>query len=258
VSPPEVLTALEVFSGGGGAAWGLVKAGFRRVICIDNGNHAATLAKLGPAVEFHRMDWRAGLARFGPEAHVITGGPPCQRDSKMMNCRPGRSAAYPDLVEPFRAAVEPYGVPWWIEQPDNPGARAKLGPGAIMLCGTHFALEACNDAGVRFGLQRHRLFASGTPLTGPGRCRHIWPRLPVYGHGAPGNFPWKGTGMERAMREGMGIGWMPREALAESIPWLFAAYVAGQLLAADPRLARWGLGTGWEALAVRAVEPQII
>ncbi len=181
----------------------------------------------------------------------------CQYDSNMSNCRPGLAETYPDLVEPFRAAIEPYGVPWWIEQPVNRGARRKLRD-PIMLCGQHFGLTAANDAGVLMGLQRHRLFASGTPLVGPGKCRHTLPRLPVYGHGAPGNFPHKGPGLERAMREGMRCGWMPRAALAESIPWLYAAYVAGQLLATDPRLARFGLGAGWADLAVTATQPQLI
>ena len=254
---PDGPVALEIFCGGGGAVYGLLQAGFARVICIDKDDHAATLARLGPAAEFHQMDWTEGIKRFAPEADLIAGGPPCQFTSNMSNCRPGLAATYPDLVEPFRAALLPYGKPYWIEQPVNPGSKARL-RNPVMLCGTHFGLEASNDAGVRFGLQRHRLFESGMLLAGPGKCRHTLPRLPVYGHGAPGNFRWKGTGMERAMREGMRCGWMPRRALAESIPWLYAAYVAGQLLATDPRLSRFGLGAGWDALPAAAAMPQLL
>ena len=183
----------------------------------------------------------------------------CQHGSVMSACRPGLAETYPNLIGPFREAVLPYGVPYWIEQPVNPRAKAEL-RNPIRLCGTHFGLEASNDNGIRFGLQRHRLFESGTPLSGPGKCRHVLPRLPVYGHGAPGNFPpeYKGTGMERAMREGMGNLWMPRRPLAESIPWLYAAYVAGQILAADPRLARFGLGAGWQDLPAAAPLPQLL
>jgi DNA (cytosine-5)-methyltransferase 1 len=244
--------ALDVFSGGGGSAAGLLRAGFRRVICIDSADHSATLARLGPGVEFHHMDWAQGLALYGAAADVITGSPPCQRRSKMSNCRPGLAATYPDLVDPFRDAVLPYGKPYWIEQPDSPGARAQL-RSPVMLCGAQFGLEAANDAGVRFGLQRHRLFESGTPLVEPLPCRHVLPRLPVYGHGAPGNFPYKGTGMERAMRQGMGIWWMPRAELAEAIPPVFAEYAALQLLAADRRLARFGLGGEWTGMPLVGV-----
>jgi DNA (cytosine-5)-methyltransferase 1 len=243
--------ALEVFCGGGGVVAALLAAGFRRVICIDLEDHSRSLAKLGPGVEFHQMDWADGVARFASDAHLITGGPPCQRDSKMSNCRPGLAATYPDLLVPFREAIAETGTPYVIEQPDNPGARAKM-RNPVMLCGTHFGLEAANDAGVLFGLQRHRLFESDVPLTSPGACCHVLPRLPVYGHGAPGNFKYKGTGMERAMRQGMGIGWMTRAELAEAIPRIYASYLIGQVLATDPRLARFELGGGWQDLAITA------
>jgi hypothetical protein len=249
--------ALEVFGGGGGNVWGLLMAGFRKVIAVDTGDHAATLARLGPRVEFHRMDWRAGVEKFGGQAHMITGGPPCQWGSAMSACRPGLDATYPNLIGPFRDAVLPLGKPYWIEQPDNPRARAELREPA-RVCGTHFGLEAENDNGFRFGLQRHRLFESDTPLISPGRCRHVYPRLPVYGHGAPGNFRWKGTGMENAMREGMACWWMPRRPLAESIPWLFAWYITMQILATDPRLARFGLGAGWRDLPAAVIQPQLL
>lgn len=253
---PDAPVALELFSGGGGNVWGLLMAGFGRVIAVDTGDHAKTLARLGPRVEFHRMDWAEGLRRFGGQAHVITGGPPCQWGSVMSACQPGLAETYENLIAPFRAATLPFGVPYWIEQPVNPGSKAEL-RNPVQLCGTHFGLEAENDSGVRFGLQRHRLIESDTPLAGPGECRHIYPRLPVYGHGAPGNFPWKGTGMENAMREGMACWWMPRRPLAESVPWLYAYYLIMQMLDTDPRLARFGLGAGWRDIPAGALQAQL-
>lgn len=239
--------AVEAFCGGGGVTCGLLRAGFTRVICIDIGDHSRSLAKLGPGIEFHQMDWADGIARFGHLADFVWTSPPCQRGSKMSYCRPGLADTYPDLVIPVREAVAPLGIPYVIEQPENPHARSRM-KNPVLLCGSHFRLRAANDAGVEFELQRHRLFESDVPLTDPGRCCHTLPRLPVYGHGAPGNFPWKGTGMERAMREGMQIDWMTREELAEAIPKVFAEYIARQVLATDPRLARFGLGEGWQDL----------
>ena len=246
--------ALEVFCGGGGVTAALLRAGFTRVICIDIADHSRSLATLGTAAEFHQMDWADGIARFGDSADFIWASPPCQRDSKMSQCRPGLAETYPDLVVPVQKAVAVLPVPYVIEQPEDSGARAKM-RSPVMLCGTHFGCKAANDAGVWFELQRHRLFESDVPLTDPGRCRHVLPRLPVYGHGAPGNFSWKGTGMARATREGMGIGWMTRKELVEAIPTVFGEYIARQVLDKDPRLARFGLGAGWEDMPVTATLP---
>jgi len=55
VIPTDRPVCLDLFSGGGGAAYGYMHAGFR-VICIDNNPaHAKALGKIG--AEFHCMDW---------------------------------------------------------------------------------------------------------------------------------------------------------------------------------------------------------
>jgi DNA (cytosine-5)-methyltransferase 1 len=91
-----------------------------------------------------REPWIAGVDFI----HV---SPPCQRYSKMTNCRPRLAATYPDLVPPVRELLIATGKPYVIEQPEH-GARL-IDP--VTLCGWMFGYETC----------RHRCFEAGGGFT---------------------------------------------------------------------------------------------
>jgi DNA (cytosine-5)-methyltransferase 1 len=99
---------LDLFGGGGGAAEGYRRAGFR-VISVDLADHSRALGRLG--IEFHQLDWRDALGRFGRLADVIHASPPCQHYSIASRCRPGLAAKYPDLIGPVREALKAWGGP---------------------------------------------------------------------------------------------------------------------------------------------------
>jgi DNA (cytosine-5)-methyltransferase 1 len=120
--------------------------------------------------------------------YFIHVSPPCQRHSKMTNCRPGLAATCPDLVPQVRELLIATGKPYVIEQPER-GARL-IDP--VTLCGWMFGYET----------YRHRCFeASGgftlvtppAPPEGmPGRRTACgWPHpVPAAraGHWEPGKF----------------------------------------------------------------------
>jgi DNA (cytosine-5)-methyltransferase 1 len=230
--------ALDLFSCGAGAGRGYRLAGFRRVICIDNADHEASVIAAG--CEFHRMDWREGLEKFGHLADLIHASPPCQHDSIMTQCRPGVRDEYPDLTVPVIRALEVTGKPWVVEQPESSAARAKMGS-PVMLCGTAYGL-AVEIGGRSYELRRHRLFASNLPLTGSS-CDHRLRAFPLYGHGYPGNRRQEFRGLEfaSAARAVMGIDWTTgRRELTEALPPVFTQDLGRQFMA---------LAAGWARAA---------
>jgi len=221
--------ALDLFSCGAGAGFGYRLAGFRRVICVDIADHEASVTAAG--CEFHLMDWREGLERFGPVADLIHASPPCQHDSIMTQCRPGVRDAYPDLTVPVIKALVATGKPWIVEQPESSAARAKMGR-PVMLCGTAYGLTVSIGAST-WELRRHRLFASNLPLTGS-TCRHRLRTFPLYGHGYPGNRrqEFQGLDFASAARQVMGISWTKdRRELTEALPPIYTADLGSQALA---------------------------
>jgi DNA (cytosine-5)-methyltransferase 1 len=219
--------ALDLFCGGGGAAEGYRRAGFQ-VIGVDVADHSRAFARIG--LEFHRMDWQAGLARFGHLAAVITASPPCQRYSRACLCRPGLAAQYPDLIPPVRAALRATGKPYVIENVEG----APLAD-PVMLCGSMFGLTTEFGRHGTVGLQRHRLFESNVPLRAAGPCAHRLPALRVFGHGRPGNSHLTGPGYAQAAREVMGVWWMTRDELDEAIPPAYATHLGRQIMTALAR-----------------------
>jgi DNA (cytosine-5)-methyltransferase 1 len=221
---------LDLFSGGGGAAEGYRRAGFR-VIGVDIEDHSRAFARIG--CEFHRMTWEMGLAMFGHLADAVHASPPCQRYSRASSCRPGLAGRYPDLIAPVRTALQATGKPYVIE---NVEGAPLIGP--VMLCGSMFGLRAEFPGHGTVGLQRHRLFESSVLLTAPGCCRHELPALRVFGHGRPGNSDLTGPGYAQASRDVMGIWWMTRDQLDEAVPPAYAEHAGRQLMGALTSEAR--------------------
>lgn len=200
---------LDLCSGAGGAAVGYERAGFD-VVGVDN-----TPQPHYP-FRFFKMDALVGLTRFWQDFDAIHMSPPCQRWSRMANCRPDLAAQYPDLVEPLRKAVLLTGLPYVLENVEGAPLRDP-----ITLCGTMFGRE----------LYRHRLFETNFHLPEPTHGQHLLPTSRA-GHWVPG------TIMSVAghcapiakAREIMGIDWTTREELAEAIPPDFTTYVGYWLM----------------------------
>jgi DNA (cytosine-5)-methyltransferase 1 len=220
---------LDGFCGVGGSSRGYVDAG-HDVTGVDIEPQPNYL-KSGSS-RFVRMDMIELLAdptlrqRYD-FAHV---SPPCQRKSKMTNCRPGLAATYPDLVGAVRILLRCSGLPYVIEQPEH--GTPLLNP--VTLCGWMFGYET----------YRHRCFEAGgftldvPPMPSPemrGRRRSCgWPHpVPAAkaGHWTPGRFV-SVAGHERVglTRPVMGIDWSNREELAEAVPPYMTRWIGEQLV----------------------------
>jgi DNA (cytosine-5)-methyltransferase 1 len=209
--------ALDLFSGGGGAGMGYRRSGFR-LIGIDKDDHAASYASVG---EFHQMDWREGLRRFGPQAALIHASPPCQRYSSLTRWGAVHAVAgHPDLLMPTWQALRALGKPFVIENVNM--ARFRY---SIQLCAWSFGYE----------MYRHRRFAvsDGQRAYAIGKYphrRHETKSAPP-GHWVEGQF-FSVAGhfghLEHAQKI-MDIDWMSREEMAEAIPPYYTAWIGKRL-----------------------------
>ena len=222
------MIVLDGCCGAGGASRGYVDVG--HVVCGADIAPQPNYLKSG-ATDFLQADildvlLQPRIARVD----FIHVSPPCQRQSKMSNCRPGLAATYPDLVPEVREMLVASGKPYVIEQPEH-GATL-IDP--VTLCGWIFGYETyrhrCFEAGGGFALA-----APPAPPEGmPGRRMACgWPH-PVSaapaGHWEPGKFV-SVAGHERVglTRKVMAIDWTSREELAEAIPPYFTRWIGEQL-----------------------------
>ena len=143
---------------------------------------------------------------------LIHASPPCQRYSAMSACRPGLAGEYPDLIAPIRDRLMEQATPWVIE--NVPGAPLK---DPVMLCGHMFGLP----------LYRHRLFETSFELAQPDHPPHVVPASRA-GHWRPGTIMSVAGNVApiAEARRAMGIDWMNRRELGESIPPAYTRYVA--------------------------------
>ena len=170
--------------------------------------------------EFHCADAIEFIEQHGHEFDAIAASPPCQRYSLTERIQ---NNDHPDLIGPMRNAILKSGKPYVIENVEE--ARKEL-IDPILLCGNMFP---------ELNVYRHRLFEAGNgfsivpPMHGP----HLEPivkmgRPPQAGHRmhVVGNF----SGVKEA-KKAMGIDWMTRDGLRESIPPAYTNYIGMQLLA---------------------------
>lgn len=151
---------------------------------------------------------------------AIHASPPCQFYSQMSQCRPGLAGEYPNLIGPVRELLEQTGLPYVIE---NVPRASQWMRSPITLCGQMFGLE----------LYRHRLFESNVLLMQPDHPKHVIPASKA-GHWKPGtimSISGHVSPIAKA-REVMGIDWMTRDELAESIPPAFTEFIGAQLIQA--------------------------
>ena len=218
--------AVDFYCSAGGASKGLHDAGFdvTGVDLVPQPNYPFKFIQ-ADAVEL--LADRQFMAQFA----AATASPPCQGYSGMSNCRPGLAAEYPQLIDITRRLLLEWGGPWAIENVEGSGLPAQddlFGARGVMLCGTMFGLP----------LYRHRFFETSFPVVAPHHPRHLVPASKA-GHWEPGTIiSVEGHCSPIALaREAMGIDWMTRSELAESIPPAYTACVGGQMLAVMQRAA---------------------
>lgn len=221
------MIVLDGCCGAGGASRGYARAG-HEVLGVDSEpqpNYLKSGARWflrADILEVLRQPWIAGV-------DFIHLSPPCQRGSRMSNCRPGLAQTYPDLVPSVREAAIATGKPYVIEQPEH--GTPLIDP--VRLCMWQFGREA----------YRHRDFEAGggfklaqppRPPEGSARLRSCgWPHpVPAAraGHWEPGRFV-SVAGHERVTltRKVMEIDWTTREELAEAIPPYFTEWIGTQI-----------------------------
>lgn len=206
---------LDLFCGAGGAAMGYSRAGFD-VVGVD----------INPQprypFEFHQGNAMNAvvymLAPYLKRFDAIHASPPCQRYSRMSNCKPGLSDTYPDLVDPIRQLLIESGIPWIIENvPDSP-VRPDY-----ELCGCMFGMKSrrprwFETSWGNFGLNlpHHHERPAFNPQNQRGRelIRQ------QFGKGDP----------DRMWREDVGVEWMNRAEGREAIPPAFTEFIGRQLM----------------------------
>lgn len=156
----------------------------------------------------------------------------CQAFSKTKTLH---SNEHPDLIKPTRQALVESGKPWVIE---NVVGAPLIDP--IRLTGQHFGMVAPDVDGVPLKLVRARLFESNIPLTVPTtffRNAHIQ-TASVYGAGG-GWTPRHRDNPERrggyiphtsVISELLGIDWMTKHEMSQSIPPVFTEWVGNALI----------------------------
>ena len=219
---------LDLFCGGGGAAMGYHRAGFREIVGVDH------LYQPRYPFTFVPGDALTYLAEHGREFDLIHASPPCQGYS-VLRCLPWlRDREYPLLIDATRAGLVETARPWVLENVE----RAPLK--GIVLCGRMFGLP----------LYRHRRFESSHVLLQPVHPRHDI----VIGRGRDVNDRAKGTlnagsnkgawGQQQIVtvaggqfrkadgERAMDITWMRKNELAQAIPPAYTEFIGRQLLSA--------------------------
>ena len=216
---------LDLYCCAGGAAKGYRDAGFE-VVGVD------IEPQPNYPYEFHQSDALDYVRQHGHEFDAIHASPPCQAFSRTKTLHTNE---HPDLIEPTRQALEESGKPYVIE---NVVGAPLIDP--IKLTGQHFAMLAPDVDGVMLKLVRARLFESNVTLAPPNQYatnRHIT-TASVYGAGGG----WTPAHRDNPARRGgyiphidvvkrlLGIDWMTKHELSQSIPPRFTEHIGRQML----------------------------
>lgn len=220
---------LDLYCGGGGAAYGYWFAGFNEIVGVD----------IAPQPHypfaFVQADALEYLAERGHEFDAIHASPPCQGYSIMRNLPWLRERDYPLLILPTLEMLERLGKPYVLE--NVMGARYGAtgltrhglevhGLKAGWLCGTMF-----NQS-----FYRHRLFATNWLWLAPEHQKHKrtdGAALAKWQNGNGAQAEGVGIGHAKGWRqaaEAMGIGWMTRGELTQAIPPCYTDFIGRFLL----------------------------
>ncbi len=200
--------ALDLFCGAGGATKGLQRAGFH-VTGVDIKPQSRYCGDV-----FHQADAMSfPLNGFD----FIWASPPCQRYTMAQNAAKNREA-HPDLVAPIRERLIASGIPWAME---NVVGSPLLNP--ITLCGLAFGLK----------VKRHRLIECSRLVLAPSCPSHNQDYFVIFGHEVRNRRHGQAAGRKNKIAEGreaMGIDWMTRGELSESIPPAYSEFIGRQFL----------------------------
>lgn len=208
---------LDLFSCAGGAGMGYHRAGFEVVgVDID--------PQPNYPFEFIQADALALDADFLDSFDVIHASPPCQSYSDLAK-RNKNADKWPRLIEPVREMLEATGLPYIIE---NVEGAPLLDP--VVLCGTMFP-------GLR--VIRHRLFESNVRLHPGEHQKHPLvfthdKRKAHYGKLDQDTAFVQVTGGGNCSvanaKDALGIDWMTKNEMNESIPPAYTEFLGRQLL----------------------------
>lgn len=155
---------------------------------------------------------------------AIHASPPCQSYSDLAK-RNKNADKWPRLIEPVREMLEGTGLPYVIE---NVEGAPLLDP--VVLCGTMFP---------PLRVLRHRLFEANFEIVRPEHKKH--PKVHTFDR-RKSHFgktdEWKdfvqvtggGNCTLAAARDAMGIDWMTKGEINESIPPAYTRYVGQEIL----------------------------
>jgi DNA (cytosine-5)-methyltransferase 1 len=208
---------LDLFCCAGGASVGYSRAGFA-VVGVD------IVSQPNYPFEFIQADALSLDPKFIASFDAVHASPPCQAYSDLAK-RNGNGHKWPRLIEPIRKMLVRSGLPYVIENVDG---APLLNP--TVLCGTMFP---------KLRVLRHRLFETNFMILAPPHRRH--PKVHTFDrrkshYGKTDE--WKdfvqvtggGNCTLAAAREAMGIDWMTKGEINESIPPAYAEFVGRQLL----------------------------
>jgi DNA (cytosine-5)-methyltransferase 1 len=233
---------LDLFCGAGGCAVGYARAGFD-VVGVDH------VFQPRYPFEFVQADALEFLEEHGcGEAFdAVHASPPCQGYSRMRHLPWLKGRKYPMLIRVTLGRLEETGLPFIVENVEDAACEMKS-LSTVMLCGTMFGLK----------VYRHRLFRSNRLFWQPPHPRHKvvigkgrmlndrasisaegWCSLPSKASGTPLNglrptadrHPVAGHfGQVELARQAMGIDWMKRDELAQTVPPAYTEYLGRQLM----------------------------
>jgi DNA (cytosine-5)-methyltransferase 1 len=209
---------LDLFCCAGGAGVGYARAGFE-VVGVD----------IDPQprypYEFIQADALALDPDFVASFDAIHASPPCQSYSDLAK-RNNNADAWPRLIDPTRDLLVASGRPWVIENVEGAPLR-----NPVVLCGTMFP-------GLR--VLRHRLFEANFPIVARPHGKH--PKVHTFDkrkshfgktHDMRDFVQVTGGGncTMAAAKDAMGIDWMTKKEMNESIPPAYTQLIGEQLLA---------------------------
>lgn len=200
--------ALDLFCGAGGATMGLMRAGFH-VTGVDINNQPRYVGDCFRIADATRYP----LDGFD----FIWASPPCQAYSVASRRHRGEGKVYADLVAVTRDRLKESLIPYVIENVPFSPLRVDL-----VLCGSVFGLDVVRHRCFEFGYPFFSLLPSCShpkfPVTVCGDGTPSWARKKRFANGLK-DFT------QDEKRKAMGIDWMNRRELSQSIPPAYAEYI---------------------------------